>query len=81
MANLGALLSTSVPKEKQGVALGINGSLSAFSQGIVPLLGGVIGGVLGVRFPFLIGGLATIYAWYVVINFKKSQVPLTSSTS
>lgn len=77
MANLGALLSTSVPKEKQGVALGINGSLSAFSQGIVPLLGGVIGGVLGVRFPFLIGGLATIYAWYVVINFKK----ITSTTN
>jgi DHA1 family tetracycline resistance protein-like MFS transporter len=29
MANLTALLSSTVPKEKQGVALGINGSLSA----------------------------------------------------
>ena len=73
MANLGALLSTSVSKEKQGVALGINGSLSAFSQGIVPLLGGIIAGLLGVRFPFLVGGISTLYAWYAVVNFKNTE--------
>ncbi len=70
MANLSALLSTSVSKEKQGVALGINGSLSAFSQGIVPLLGGVISGFLGLTIPFIVGGLCVIYAWYGVTVLK-----------
>ncbi len=70
MANLSALLSSSVTKEKQGIALGINGSLSAFSQGLVPLFGGVISGLFGVTIPFLVGGMCTIYAWYGVMQFK-----------
>jgi DHA1 family tetracycline resistance protein-like MFS transporter len=69
MANLTALLSSSVKKENQGVALGINGSLSALSQGIVPLFGGIIAGVFGVSMPFLIGGLCIFYAWYGVRQF------------
>jgi MFS family permease len=71
MANLGALLSTSVSKEKQGITLGINGSLSALSQGLAPLLGGVIGSMFGVSFPFLIGGICVIYAWYGVLFFNR----------
>lgn len=74
MANLTALLSTSVPKAKQGVSLGINGSLSALSQGLVPLFGGIIGGIFGVRFPFLLGGICTIYAWWGVMKFKHHAV-------
>ncbi len=70
MANLTALLSSSVQKEKQGIALGINGSLSALSQGLTPLLGGIIGGLFGVSLPFLIGGLCIFYAWYGVKQFK-----------
>lgn len=70
MANLTALLSSTVPKEKQGVALGINGSLSALSQGLTPLFGGIIAGVFGVSVPFLIGGLCIFYAWYGIIQFK-----------
>lgn len=70
MANLTALLSSSVPKEKQGVALGINGSLSALSQGIVPLLGGLLAGISGVSIPFIVGGLCIFYAWYGIIQMK-----------
>jgi MFS family permease len=66
MANLTALLSGAVSKDRQGVALGINGSLSALSQGIVPVLGGAIGGILGVRFPFILGGVCIFYAWYTM---------------
>jgi DHA1 family tetracycline resistance protein-like MFS transporter len=73
MANLNALLSTSVPKERQGVALGINGSLSALSQGLVPLLGGVVTTYLGLSTPFVIGGLCIFYAWYGVINFAAKR--------
>jgi DHA1 family tetracycline resistance protein-like MFS transporter len=70
MANLTALLSSSVPKEKQGVALGINGSLGALSQGLVPLFGGIIGGLVGVSAPFLIGGISIFYAWYGIKLLK-----------
>lgn len=70
MANLTALLSSSVSKERQGVVLGINGSLSALSQGITPLFGGIIGGLLGISSPFLIGGICIFYAWYGVRKFK-----------
>jgi MFS family permease len=70
MANLTALLSSTISKEKQGVALGINGSLSALSQGLVPLFGGIIGGLLGVSIPFIIGGMCIFYAWYSVRQFK-----------
>lgn len=68
MANLGALLSTSVSKEKQGVALGINGSLSALSQGLVPLLGGVMTAYFGLTIPFIIGGMSIAYAWHGIMR-------------
>ncbi len=70
MANLTALLSSSVPKEKQGVALGINGSLSALSQGLVPLFGGVISGLLGLSTPFIVGGICIFYAWMGIRMLK-----------
>jgi DHA1 family tetracycline resistance protein-like MFS transporter len=73
MANLGALLSSKTRKEKQGVALGINGSLSALSQGIVPLLGGVAGGYLGASSPFLAGGACTLFAWYSLTQLHKQS--------
>ena len=80
MANLGALLSMSVSKEKQGVSLGINGSLSALSQGLAPLLGGIISSKLSIASPFLLGALFTVYAWYIVINFKKFSEPIQTET-
>ncbi len=70
MANLTALLSSSVPKEKQGVALGINGSLSALSQGITPLFGGLLGGFLGIKAPFILGGLCILFAWYRILRLR-----------
>ncbi len=76
MANLTALLSSSVSKERQGVVLGINGSLSALSQGIVPLFGGVVAGLFGVSIPFIIGGICIVCAWYGIIKLKamKSEI-------
>ncbi len=74
MANLTALLSSSVPKERQGVALGINGSLSALSQGIVPLFGGILGGLFGVSIPFIVGGLCIFYSWYGIRTFRSVQM-------
>jgi DHA1 family tetracycline resistance protein-like MFS transporter len=73
MANMSALISKSVSKEKQGAALGINGSLGAFAQGFIPTVIGVISSICGVIVPFLLGGLSIAIAWYVLF-FKK--VPL-----
>lgn len=63
MANIGALISKSVAADKQGAALGINGSLGALAQGIVPALAGGIGALAGVSFPYIIAGLCIIIAW------------------
>lgn len=74
MANLNALLSSSVSKEKQGVTLGINGSLSALSQGLVPIFGGLLGGYFGISIPFLIGGMCIFFAWCWILSYKKLHV-------
>lgn len=63
MANVAALISKSVSAEKQGAALGINGSLNAFAQGIVPLMAGLLAGTFGLSFPFFVGGLLVLIAW------------------
>lgn len=80
MANLGALLSTTVSKERQGVALGINGSLSALSQGLVPLFGGIITAYFGLSIPFLLGGFFIFLAWYGVITSKKHHSQTKTQT-
>lgn len=66
MANMQALISKSVSSEKQGAALGINGSLMALSQGVIPLVAGVGSGVIGLQAPFIVGGLLIAAAWYVL---------------
>ncbi len=66
MANINALVSKSVSKEKQGAALGINGSLVALSQGIIPLIAGVGSGVIGIQAPFIAGGVLVAFSWAVL---------------
>jgi DHA1 family tetracycline resistance protein-like MFS transporter len=71
MANLTSLVSKSVSAERQGAALGINGSLIALSQGIIPLLAGFGSGALGVRAPFIAGGFVIVCAWSVLLFFPR----------
>jgi len=73
MANMGALISKSVSVTKQGAALGINGSLMALSQGIVPLIAGFGSGVVGIQGPFFAGSLLVAIAWSVLF-LKKSHM-------
>lgn len=72
MANMGALISKSVSATKQGAALGINGSLMALSQGIVPLIAGFGSGIVGVPGPFLAGALLVAFSWSILF-LKKPQ--------
>ncbi len=73
IANIGALISKSVSPEKQGAALGINGSLIALSQGVIPLLAGVGSGVIGLQTPFIVGGLSILSAWSILFFFKRKN--------
>lgn len=70
VANMGSLISKSVPPDKQGAALGINGSLMALAQGSVPLLAGVGAGAIGIKTPFIAGGIFVFLAWVVLFERK-----------
>lgn len=70
MANMASLISKGVSETKQGAALGINGSLMALSQGIIPLLAGFGSGVVGIQGPFFAGALSVFCAWYILFNRK-----------
>jgi DHA1 family tetracycline resistance protein-like MFS transporter len=74
MANMTALISKSVSVDKQGAALGINGSLGALSQGCVPLLAGFGSGFLGLSTPFVFGGFLVFLAWGTLLftHLKKA---------
>lgn len=71
MANMGALVSKSVSPEKQGAALGINSSLMALSQGIIPITAGVFSSFLGVAAPFVAGSLLVVMAWLTLFVFLR----------
>lgn len=71
MANMMALISKSVSAKKQGAALGINGSLMALAQGLIPLCAGLFSGLLGVKAPFIIGSLLILMAWLYMFFFSK----------
>ncbi len=74
MANLTALVSKAVSPAKQGAALGINGSLVAFSQGFIPLLAGFGSGLLGIAAPFFASALLIFTAWMTLFIFLKRPV-------
>lgn len=63
MANLPALISKGVSNEKQGAAMGINGSLMALAQGLIPLVAGVITAFFGLKIAFVLGALCMLFSW------------------
>jgi hypothetical protein len=71
IANMSALISKSVSAEKQGVAFGINGSLTALSGGIIPILAGVGSGTIGLNAPFVVGGMCVLWAWSILFFSKQ----------
>lgn len=72
MANLNALISKSVSPDKQGAAMGINASLSALAQGLVPALSGFVSALFGLSFPYLVAGICMLLAWYNLIIRKRN---------
>jgi DHA1 family tetracycline resistance protein-like MFS transporter len=68
MANLTAILSKHVSADNQGKVLGINGSLSAFSQGAVPLIAGLLAASIGITGTLALGSLFFFASWYLLVN-------------
>lgn len=67
-ANISSLVSKSVSMDAQGAALGINSSLMALAQGIIPLIAGIGTGVIGLKSPFIAGGIIIMAAWFILRN-------------
>lgn len=74
MANMMALVSKSVSVDKQGAALGINGSLFAFAQGVIPVAAGLGSGVLGLNAPFIVGAMLICFGWASLFVFRRLPV-------
>jgi MFS transporter, DHA1 family, tetracycline resistance protein len=67
------LITTNIPAlvskragDRQGAALGINGSLQALTQGIAPIAAGLLAGYFGLGASFIIGSLLVIVAYFFV---------------
>jgi DHA1 family tetracycline resistance protein-like MFS transporter len=73
MAMLGALVSKSVGPERQGTALGINGSLLALAQGAMPIVAGGLSGVLGIEASFVAGAALVFGAWAALFMRKERR--------
>ncbi|MCE9643690.1 MFS transporter [Candidatus Parcubacteria bacterium] len=71
MANMSALVSKSVSADRQGAALGINGSLMALAQGVIPVAAGLGGGFLGLNAPFLAGSALIFLSWGILFVFMR----------
>ncbi len=69
LANMTALVSKSVSPEKQGAALGINGSLQALAQGGVPVLASGAA-TFGFAAPYLLAGLFIASSWKFLLQRK-----------
>lgn len=73
MATLPALISKGVSGSKQGAALGINASLMALAQGVVPLVAGGIASLFGLSVIFIMGSLSMVAAWFVLFGRKTKR--------
>lgn len=67
-----ALVSQGADKDKQGAALGINGSLQALSQGTAPLLAGLGAGFFNISLPFFAGTVLILLAFFIVYSFTRA---------
>jgi MFS family permease len=77
LATVPALVSKGVTAEKQGAALGINASLVALASGLAPIVTGIGSALLGVRMPFVAGGVLVLSAWAALfLGSRKWNVAL-----
>lgn len=73
MATMSALISKSVDENMQGMALGINSSLSALAGGVVPILAGSIIALFGMSIPYLLAGFCIALSWKTLF-YRKQKI-------
>ena len=78
MANMNALISKSVSADRQGAALGINSSLLALAQGVIPIVAGVGSGIVGLSLPFVGGAALMVAAWTMLFTVRRLKITTDS---
>lgn len=78
MANMNALISKSVSGDRQGAALGINSSLIALAQGVIPIVAGIGSGFVGLNLPFVGGAVLMVAAWTMLFTVRRNKTTIDS---
>ena len=77
MPNISAMISRSVPPDRQGAMLGLNMACGSMGRILGPLLAGVLYSRFGRDVPMWVGGLMTVPAAVTAVNagraFRKAQ--------
>jgi DHA1 family tetracycline resistance protein-like MFS transporter len=76
LANMGGLLSRSVPPQVQGEILGIGSSIAALANSLPPLIGGFVAASIAPEAPVLAAALTMFLAWVIfTATFRPMPVP------
>jgi predicted MFS family arabinose efflux permease len=76
LANMGGLLSRSVPPQVQGEILGIGSSIQALANALPPLLGGLVAAEFAPEAPVLAAGVTMFVAWLIFVStFRTAAAP------
>jgi predicted MFS family arabinose efflux permease len=86
LANMGGLLSRSVPPQVQGEILGIGASIAALANSLPPLIGGFVAASFAPEAPVLAAALTMFLAWAIFVStFRPVQVaapaPVTTTSN
>ena len=71
-----SLISEATSDAEQGVTLGINQSFSAFGRVLGPLWGGFAFEFLGYQFPFITGGIFTLFIFLLSVFYLPKVLKL-----
>lgn len=75
LANMGGLLSRSVPPQVQGEILGIGSSIQALANALPPLLGGFVAASFAPEAPVLAAAMTMFVAWLIFVTmFRPAAV-------
>jgi DHA1 family tetracycline resistance protein-like MFS transporter len=80
LANMGGLLSRSVPPQVQGEILGIGSSIQALANSLPPLLGGFVAASVAPEAPVLAASLTMFVAWVIFVSTFR-QVPVVAAAA
>ena len=78
LANMGGLLSRSVPRNVQGEILGIGSSIAALANSLPPLIGGFVAASIAPEAPVLAAALTMLLAWAIfAAKFRQAPAPVS----